>query len=134
MSFSALASKYRSNFGQLWQKMSFELLERSKNCLQKSCSNYVTSVSLACFYNCNHLYSRLIKKRFFGSLFNVHYAIFFIMKGLLLPLSIAVHIALLQASADQETELYCIVMRTTWLFGASQTAILTLNSFIFRLY
>ena len=73
---------------------------------------------------------RLVQRKCFGSVFNFHLSVYFLMKGLLLPLSISSNIILLLSPDDDPY--YCSVMRLTAVFGETQNTILQISSIIFR--
>ena len=75
---------------------------------------------------------RIIKKDFLGTVFNFHFALYFLMKGLVLPLSIWSNIVLLHQSEKIDTEYYCTIMRLGAQFSVTHSAILTLANIIFR--
>ena len=84
-------------------------------------------------FNINlNLNFRLIKKKYFGTVFNFHYAMAFILKGLLLPLSFAVNIVLLCSPEIGNTETLCYIMRSSQVLGVTQNGTLSAPSFIFR--
>ena len=74
---------------------------------------------------------RLIYKKFLGTVFNMHFAIHFIMKGYMLPISMMANISLL-TSPDVDTEMACSIMRFTLIFGFVQTGIMIVGNVIFR--
>ena len=74
---------------------------------------------------------RIIQKRFLGSMFNFHYAFLFILKGLILPLSMGVNIAML-LNPDDNTKFHCKIMRVSAAVDIFQTAIMTVTNIIFR--
>ena len=76
---------------------------------------------------------RIFYKKGLGTVFNLHLAVFFILKGLLLPLSLATNIDLFN-EPDEFTHLRCSMLRFSLHFGMSQASIMTMSNIVFRCY
>ena len=74
---------------------------------------------------------RLIYKKFLGTVLNVHFAMYFVVKACILPMSMMANVALLM-DPDVNTELTCETMRITMLVEITQTVVLIVCNVIFR--
>ena len=75
---------------------------------------------------------RLIYKKFLGTVLNVHFAMYFVVKACILPMSMMANVALLM-DPDVNTEQTCDTLKITLGVETGQTVVMVICNIIFRL-
>ena len=75
---------------------------------------------------------RLIYKKFLGTVLNVHFAMYFVVKACILPMTMMANVALLM-DPDVNIELTCHTLRIAIVVETGQTVIMVICNIIFRL-